>query len=68
MSYIIVTGANDSYILTLINFIKYHLNIGVKVENIIIYDLGLSNTNLEKLRNTTNQNLNIKNFDYNKYP
>jgi len=68
MSYIIVTGANDSYILTLINFIKYHLNIGVKVENIIIYDLGLSNTNLEKLRNPTNQNLNIKIFDYNKYP
>lgn len=68
MSYKIITGANDDYILTLINFINYHSKIGIKIKNLTVYDLGLSELNLSKLKNLTNQQLNIKKFEYYNYP
>jgi len=68
MSYRIITGANDNYILTLINFINYHLKIGIEMKNLIVYDLGLSEFNLNKLKNITNENIIIKKFEYDNYP
>lgn len=66
MRYRIITGANDDYILTLINFIKYHSKIGIESKNLIVYDLGLSEINLNKLKNL-NENLIVKKFEYDNY-
>jgi hypothetical protein len=68
MNFRIITGANDDYILTLINFINYHLKIGIEMKNLIVYDLGLSEFNLNKLKNITNENIIIKKFEYDNYP
>ena len=52
---------------TLINFINYHSKIGIETKNLIVYDLGLSEINLNKLKNL-NENLIIKEFEYDNYP
>lgn len=68
MNYKIITGANDSYILTLLNFIKYHISIGIPVENLIVYDLGLNENNLQNLKNILNNRGEIKTFNFDEYP
>jgi hypothetical protein len=68
MDFKIVTGANDSYILTLLNFINYNSNIGINLENIIIYDLGLNKTNLQKLKSILDGKTEIKKLNYEEYP
>jgi hypothetical protein len=68
MSFKIITGANDSYILTLLNFISYHINLGINLENIIVYDLGLNETNLQKLKCILNGKTEIKKLNYEEYP
>lgn len=68
MSYKIITGANDNYILTLLNFISYHTSIGIKLENIIIYDLGFNKENLENVKKMLSEKTLIKRLNYNEYP
>lgn len=68
MSYKIITGANDSYILTLLNFIKYHLSIGIQSKNIIIYDLGLNENNLQIVKNILGGKTEIKKLNFDEYP
>lgn len=68
MNYKIITGANDKYILTLINFIKHHLSVGISLDKIIIYDLGLNDINLEKIAQTFNNSICLKKFDYSNFP
>jgi hypothetical protein len=68
MSYKIITGANDSYILTLLNFINYHVSIGIMLENLIVYDLGLSNENLKRVKKLLPKTREIKKLNYNEYP
>jgi hypothetical protein len=68
MSYKIITGANDSYILTLLNFIKYHIQIGINLENIIVYDLGLNENNLQSVKNILQDKTEIKKLNFEEYP
>lgn len=68
MSYKIITGANDAYILTLLNFLSYHVELGINTENIIVYDLGFNKTNLQKIKNFKNGCIEIKAFTYEQYP
>lgn len=69
MEYKIISGANDAYILSLMNFIEYHISIGIPIQNLIIYDLGLNKENLQKITNLiNNDNFSIKKLDYNLYP
>lgn len=68
MTYKIITGANDSYILTLLNFITFHKEIGINLENIIVYDLGLNENNLQKVKNILNNKTEIKRFNFEEYP
>lgn len=68
MDYKIITGANDSFILTLLDFLNHHISIGIGLENIIIYNLGLNETNLQKVKYILNNKSEIKNFDYKEYP
>ena len=68
MSYKIITGANDSYILTLLNFINYHISIGILLENIIVYDLGLNEENLKRVKKLLSKKTEIKKLNYNEYP
>jgi len=69
MSYKIITGANDSYILTLLNFIKYHIqNCVIRLEDLIVYDLGLNENNLQSLENILNNKTEIKKLNFDEYP
>jgi hypothetical protein len=68
MNYKIITGANDSYILTLISFIEHYHSLGLNTENLTIYNLGLNNENLQKINNITNHRITIKCLDYSIYP
>jgi hypothetical protein len=68
MKYKIITGANNLYILTLITFITHHLSIGVNINDIIIYDLGIDNVNLEKIAQLFNNSVNLKKLNYSDYP
>jgi hypothetical protein len=68
MNYKIITAANDSYILTLLDFLNHHINIGIDLENIIVYNLGLNEINLQKVKYILNNKSEIKNFDYKEYP
>ena len=67
MKYKIITGANDSYINTTIDFINSLKNISIPIENIIVYDLGFNNVNLQRIKQLLNED-NIKLFNYSKYP
>jgi hypothetical protein len=68
MSYKIITGANDSYILTLLNFLNCHIEIGIKLENIIVYDLGLNENNLQSVKNILQDKTEIKRLNFEEYP
>lgn len=67
MEYKIVTGANNDYINTLLDFINSHKSIGILSENIFVYNLGLSEINLKKIKKIFDEK-NIKHFDFDKYP
>lgn len=64
MNYKIITGANDDYILTLIDFIYSYIRRELDLNNLIIYDLGISKENREKIPST----IHLKLFDYSLYP
>jgi len=65
--YFILTAANDSYINTLLSFIKYHINIGINLDKIIIYDLGLNDTNKQVIYSKFPE-IKLKLFNYELYP
>jgi hypothetical protein len=44
--YKIITGANDSYILTLVSFIEYYFSVLLSFKNLIVYNLGFNELNL----------------------
>lgn len=67
MNYKIITGCDDRYILTMIDFYHYHLNIGINISNIVMYNFGLSEFNLNKLYSTY-PDIVIKTLDYSLYP
>lgn len=67
MTYKIITGCNDLYILTLIDFLDYHINIGINISNIIVYDFGINNENLNLIL-IKYPTITIKNIDYSLYP
>ena len=68
MNCVIVTAANNSYIKTVIDFIeKFFIN--CESINLIVYDIGLSKTNIiliEQLKNT--YNFEFKTLNYDLYP
>jgi hypothetical protein len=68
MSYKIITGVSNSYILTLLNFLEYHTQIGIKLENITVYDLGLNENNLQCVKNILQDKTEIKRFNFEEYP
>jgi len=68
MEYKLVTGANDFYILTLLNFINNYIEMGLNLKNLVIYDLGLNTGNLQKIQNLLKCNNNIKKLNYDEYP
>ena len=63
----IITGANDSYILTLIDFIYSYIRLNLQSNNLIVYDLGLNEHN-RKMILDLNINFIFKKFDYSLYP
>lgn len=66
MDYVIITGANDSYINTVIEFIQ---NYPVDPSKLIIYDLGFNDNNLDKILFLKNKyNFSLKKFNFNDYP
>lgn len=69
MKYKLITGANDHYILTLIEFIMHYISNGFDLKNLIVYNLGLNHENLIKLNDANSNGLiTIKHFDYSLYP
>jgi hypothetical protein len=69
MEYVIVTGGNDMYINTLIDFIESYKNNNINLNQLVIYNYGLNESNLNKILNYKSiYNFNIVDFDYNKYP
>lgn len=69
MNYTIVTGANNAYILTLIDFIKNYILQGFNTSDLIVYNLGLNQTNLQILEALkARYPFIIKNFDNSSYP
>lgn len=68
MEYKIITAANDSYILTLIQFIKNHIN-KINTIPLIIYDLGLNDSNKKIIEELIiGYPITIKIFNYSLYP
>jgi hypothetical protein len=70
MNYTIITGANDFYILTLIDFINHYISQEFNTSALIIYNLGLNDTNLELVENlnkTLSSPFTIKKFNYKLY-
>ena len=49
MEYLIVSGCNDNYIFTMINFIEKYKENNLVFNNLIIYDYGLNENNLNKI-------------------
>jgi len=71
MDAFIITGANDAYILTLLDFINQYIQQNLEPTNLIVYDLGLSEKNRELVNRINNQLtmcFTIKKLDYTKYP
>ena len=69
MDYIIITGCNDSYILTLLDFIESYKINNLDFTCLVIYNYGLNENNLKKLLHYKYiYNFEIVNFDYSKYP
>ena len=69
MSFKIITGANDSYILTLIDFINAFIRMNLNPESLIVYDLGISAQNYKELFTLQqNYNFGLKKLDYSLYP
>lgn len=68
MTCVIVTAANDSYIKTMIDFIeKFFINCGSN--NLIVYDIGLSKTNIILIEQLKNKyNFEFKTLNYDLYP
>jgi hypothetical protein len=65
----IITGANDSYILTMIDFILSYKNLNSSPQTLIVYDLGLKHENIETLMKIQTQyNFIFKKIDYSLYP
>lgn len=69
MDYIIVTGCNDRYINTLIGFIESCKRNNINLNLLVIYNYGLTESNLHKLLNYKSAyGFDIVDFDYSKYP
>ena len=69
MDYIIVTGCNDRYINTLIGFIESCKCNNINLNLLVIYNYGLTESNLHKLLNYKSAyGFDIVDFDYSKYP
>ena len=68
MNCVIVTAANDSYIKTMIDFIeKFFIN--CDSNNLIVYDIGLSKTNINLIERLKNKyNFEVKTLNYDLYP
>jgi hypothetical protein len=68
MNCVILTAANDSYIKTIVDFIeKFFINCGSN--NLIVYDIGLSKTNINLIEELKNKyNFDFKTLNYNLYP
>jgi len=67
----IITGANDSYILTLLDFIRTFIHLNIQPQTLIVYDLGLnieSSPYLELLKLQTQFDFCFKKMDYSLYP
>ena len=69
MDYIIVTGCNDSYINTLIDFVESYKNNNINLNQLVVYNYGLNESNLHKLLTSKSiYDFNIVDFDYSKCP
>lgn len=69
MEYLIISGCNDNYILTMLNFIKNYSEKQLDFNNLIIYDYGLNENNLNKIiKYKTLYGFEIVKFDYCNYP
>lgn len=69
MEYLIVTGCNDSYIFTMIDFIEKYKENNLVFDNLIIYAYGLNESNLNKIIKYKNlYGFKIVKFDYCNYP
>ena len=69
MSFKIITAANNSYILTLLDFINAFMQMNLNPASLVVYDLGLSEQNYKQLLNLQqNFNFSLKKLDYSQYP
>ena len=69
MEYLIVSGCNDNYIFTMIDFIEKYKENNLVFNNLIIYDYGLNENNLNKIiKYKTTYGFKIVKFDYSNYP
>jgi hypothetical protein len=72
MTYLkIITGANDFYILTLLDFIRSFISLNLNPAMLIVYDLGLNVNSVhyqELLKFRKHYNFIFKKFDYSIYP
>lgn len=69
MEYLIVSGCNDNYIFTMIDFIENYKANNLAFNNLIIYDYGLNENNLNKIiKYKTLYGFEIVKFDYCNYP
>ena len=65
----LVTGANDRYIFTLLDFINSLNKMKFKMNNLIVYNYGFNEDNLNKLIILKNKyDFILENFDFSKYP
>ena len=69
MDYLIISGCNDNYILTMIDFIENYKANNLAFNNLIIYDYSLNENNLNKIiKYKTLYGFEIVKFDYCNYP
>jgi hypothetical protein len=71
MRYKIITGANDSYILTLLDFIRIFIGLNLNPHMLIVYDLGLNVDSIhyrDLMFLKEHYNFIFKKFDYSIYP
>jgi hypothetical protein len=65
----IITAGNDSYILTLLDFINCFFKLNMQPNTLIVYDIGLNNENKTRLLELHNKyDFELKTLDYNLYP